>query len=46
MGMYSEAIKVKSKIDESVFKSNIDQLKMDDIDNLPDFILAIDGAKP
>lgn len=45
MNMFSEEIKVKPKLDEAAFQSNIERLSMENIDNLPDFILAIDGAR-
>lgn len=45
MAMNSEAIKVKAKIDYEAFRNNVEELDIQDVDNMSDFILAIEGAK-
>lgn len=45
MGMNSEKIKVKPKIDYEAFKKNIDDLDTSNVKNLSDFIMLIEGAK-
>lgn len=45
MAMNSEEIKVKPKIDYKVFMDKIEELDVQNVKSLADFILAIDGAK-
>lgn len=45
MTMFSEEILVKEKIDYKMFQSNIETMDVNDIDNLADFIIAIESKK-
>lgn len=45
MGMFTEEIKGKPKIDQNAFLGKLEQLRVDDIHSISDFILVIEDAK-
>lgn len=45
MGIPTEAIKIKPKVDEKMYANLIDQLNVDDINDISDIIVAIEGCR-